>query len=305
MSCRGVVLAVGVCLLLLFLSLTPVGVQGRGKPGGGEPVWKSVAINRDCAIGSGYYYTTNLYNVDDDGDGFIDRALWYFESPVIRLQFPIGTGKSGWDIYDIVGPSRNIDQWLLQWVGYQATGHCQRSPLGGPYFWEIKVSPNSKYQKYPFTPSVILQGSLTIPTGQAVTLRLENDPTMIKHAYLQVPWDELSGTWEVGPVGGGGTYDSQFFGETYQTSAWMWTPHDFASDIALTGHPVSDPKYILAHKSLAIGWKGWECPSTYNEPHSTIGIAHDSAYPTEYWPYTAAMFRTFTVLDGTRCWLTV
>lgn len=242
-------LVVGCMCAALVLSILAFQVQAGSKPGGGGGE-KWTKVNVDCG-GDTYGFPT-VYNVDENGDGKTDYAAFLFESPVIVGAWESGGEFTYYDKYWISSPARNIWQFGMLWKGYKALGTC----LSPGIVWQVQVVPQSKYQNYPFTPSVFFFAQLTIPPGQMISAYcwqpgfgrdtcLGGD-TISGTVYL---WEALSGAWTSITVNG---MDYTLTHSAYYLSNWFYARQDFATSIKNTGSAEMTAAYTLG--SILLGY---------------------------------------------------
>ena len=242
-------IVVAIMCATFVLSVLAANASAGSKPGGGSSE-KWTKVNVDCG-GATFGFPT-VYNVDENGDGITDYAAFLFESPVIVGAVAAGNSTPLYDKYWITTPARNIWQFGMLWKGYRALGTC----LAPGSVWPVQVVPGSRYQNYPFTPSVYFFAQLTIPTGQTISAycwqprygssTCLGGGTISGTAFL---WESLTGGWTSVTVNGQAL---TFSLHDYSLSNWFYARQDFATSIKKAGSAAMTATYTLG--SLVLGY---------------------------------------------------
>ncbi len=213
--------------------------------------WFAVPVESNCLLypegQSGY-----LYNVDQNGDGAVDLAIWFFESDEIK--------GPDIDFYLLTEPQQSVHQWALAWYGFKATGACNDfQPRGS---WVIRPSPGSIYAN-PEDQKVSLWVQMGIEYDETLTYRCRVSSAcypQMRDLTARWVWFD-SGVWDSEAWVGEDPFDQEFDNARLELGdfdgqpdlAWDYRDTDLATQIQNEGHPLWPFLHELVSSSLLPG----------------------------------------------------
>ncbi len=284
---RTPALRIGLCALLvagLLLSIGLVPGIATAKKGGGtgSPVYTRVHFSSGCFGPTGLLgWNVTAYNVDENGDGAYDSAVFFFEGYLMKMQVTTG----GWAYYQVTSPARSYELIVVAARGYTTSGKCD---LYGVV--KLDVAPGSIYQGAIQHPWFEVDTELTIPNLQAVTLNFVACPPLYPCNNMpQRLYGVINGNWYSTPD----IWSPYTFGSppqyVYYPTSWYRTGTDFTQETAAYGHP----SYPLAYQFLTTLPKNLATTSEYKVVYPTplestyqmVDMVADPAHPGQNWPF--------------------
>lgn len=199
--------------------------------------WFATDVDQGCWPNPRTGQRGYLYNVDENLDGAVDFAVWFFESDEFSYYDTLG------DKYYLTSPTeRSLHQWALVWFGFKATGACDldEHALG---WWEVRLSPGSIYSSLP---KLELQAQMGVAYGQSITVECSpwGLPGCVPGPFtldLTQIWFS-SGEWH----GDGVLYNDLTGKQVPPHSSWQSSEMDWETEIQSQGHPSWPLKYPFA-----------------------------------------------------------